>query len=404
MANPQRSPVPTSFTIPCPPEIASIDNKKNKLKADCWVGSAGSRQQVTVRAVYGEDTSLEDTSIKITLYLTRTGVHELNWLQHGKPLLASPLEILISPQEYVPQKMPPNEVNIGPHGVDLIIEPVFDVQGIRVWFGPDDIQVETEGGPKDDPLYSTAWQVSKSSASANTNLKINLPVPGHYETQVYIFGRPVLDPPLRVQVIDDSYVPQKKESMTVGIEGEPCVVNLAQCVDQGGRPLADYFPSSLKSVYRNPTTGQQVVGATITVKTGILGAAWTPPCNGFWELEIVDHNTGHVIVPAFDVYVGTPGLKQQLPNNGVPITFSLCGACIRLFPITDQAGNILDLQPEDIAVDCTGPENFWGELAFDEQGPKVLLYPPCEGDFCCQVFIRDKPLFHPPLYFTCIDS
>jgi len=398
----KHEPRKTAFTIPQPPPLLEIQNK-GSLRLECHVGTGASRMAVTCKCVFNEQNKADDTSILVTLWIVRTGKHELQWIHAGKAVLPKPIEIVINPQEYIPQVMPETETMIGTDGLELTLTPLYDVQGIRVWFGPNDLRVETEGGDHDDPLYSTAWNVEKGSQSGDVKLKLELPVPGHYETQVYVFDRPVLSPPLRVHVVDPNYQRQEKLVTSCVYAQEPGVVNISGYNDYNGMSLGNYLPSDLSVLFRSTTA--EVESVVVLISPGVVGATITPPDDGFYLIEVYNRHSGQMIMEPASLYVGTRALKQQVPNNGVPITFSMQGAAIQLFPITDAYGNILDLDAEqDILVEAVGDEPFRGAIEFSELGPKVLLYPPTTGDYYCNVFIHSKPLFSVPLYFTVVPT
>jgi len=347
----------------------------------------------------------DDGSVDISLKTDRTGTYHLSFNLGTKKIFNEPMDIQIPAGDIVQQDVPSSIINVSPQdGAELAIKPIFNSQGLRVIVGRNDLVIKIDGGPKNNPLYST-----KSSASKNTAgdivVKFAPPLPGEYVLQVYVFDCPILNPELRFDVIDDGSVPDEVIAHIVNPKkGSQNSIPLGNIKDKHGRFLTEWAtPNDLLCLMFGP----EEFACEVVHRNNDLIALFTAHKEGYYKMDILNPATNELLIAKpFEIYVGTPDIKQQLINNNKPTTCTMDGFVITLHHVTNDDGELIpQYYDDDLLVEIIGFGKSQGIEAFGtaqtvDEGIKVTVIPPEPGSYRVQVFLSKRPLLARALEFS----
>jgi len=278
---------------------------------------------------------------------------------------------------------------------------------LRVVLAREEVEISVTGGPAGHPLLRIHVSVSKNNEGHLTiNFKPNMA--GHFMLQAYIFGTPLLDPPLKFEVIEDGTGEDEETlvSITNPIIREKFSIPLGNLRDKQGRTLGSYCtPQNVMAIMVGPA--ELSLDIVYGPNKELLGIGLSQK-EGYYTLDCFDSITNDILLErALEVYLSTPDLQQQIAFNNKHLYCNMDGFALTLNPLTNARGKPYSFADEDLSVDIVTVDReveFKGQANKCEDGVRVRVSPPQTGTFIMQVSVSGpngmRPILTRPLVFT----
>jgi len=267
---------------------------------------------------------------------------------------------------------------------------------VRILYERQDIKCDIFGGP--DVASAATWARVHKTNTGEIDLHLKCRLPGQYQAQVYLFGRPILVNYLNFVVPQTELTPkweeEENELVSNPIAGRTSIFTIQGLKDFQGRPIETSYPQPHLIVkFTGPS---ECVGTVITMRLGGWGVEFTPAIDGYYEGQLY-YKTGKGEEPLLSnlisTYVGTLALHQQIAAAGKPMEFTQDGVSLTLRPLCDHEGNPVEYDLSDLVFEYSGPESGQGTIEACGDGRlRLFMIPQSPGLYTAQVFLSGRPV------------
>lgn len=338
-----------------------------------------------------------DGSLSISFVPPRTGKWTADIMLNGVSIIPNGVEVIVDPQDLIQQEVPTENLLADADGsIHLSLAPLTDASGVRISYDRHDVKCDISGGP--NVASAVTWAMVHKNSNGEIDLHLKCRLPGQYQAQVYLFGRPILANLLNFTVPRTENSPkwedEENEICSNPIAGRTSIFSIQGNKDYKGRPIETSYPQqNLIMKFKGPS---ECVGTVITMRLGGWGIEFTPATDGYYEGQLYyKTNKGEEALFAnpLNLYIGTLSLHQQIAAGGKPLDISVDGVSLTLRALSDHEGNYLEYDVADITFEYTGPETGSGTAEKLEDGRiRLFMNPLTPGTYTAQVFLKGKPI------------
>jgi len=306
------------------------------------------------------------------------------------------VDVIVDPTHVVLQEVPTETMNADYDGsIHLALSPITDENGLRISYHRQDIKCDIYGGP--DVSSAATWAMVHKNSNGEVDLHLKCRLPGQYQAQVFLYGRPLLSNPLVFVVPQTDKSPkwdeEENELTSNPVAGRTSIFSIQGLKDRRGKPVESYPQPKLIMKFTGPS---ECVGTVITMRLGAWGVEFTPQVDGYYEAQLYfkQGNTEEPLLKdPLHSYIGTLGLHQQIAAGGKPMEITGDGVSLTLRPLCDHEGNLVEYNIDEIVVEYSGPESGTGLVEKLSDGRlRIFMQPQTPGNYSAQVFLNGRPV------------